>query len=99
MIGIFGQDFEWMQVDISIRTIARAEPTADAPIFDDDFQRIAPANRADRAADHAEGIAALAAACGDEKMIEAETIANETRHAVVRVGASVHAGIAPRAVF
>jgi len=46
MIGIFGQNFERVQIDVSVRAIARAEPAADAPILDDDFERIAAANRA-----------------------------------------------------
>ena len=99
MLGIFGQDLEGMKIDVAVRTVARAKAAADAPIFDDDFQRIAAANGADGAANHAEWVAALAAACGDEKMIEAETIADQASHAIVCVGAGVHAGIATRAIF
>ena len=99
MLGIFGQDLEGMKIDVAVRTVARAKATADAPIFDDDFQRIAAANGADGAANHAKWVAALAAACGDEKMIEAEAIADKARDAVVSIGASVHASVATRAVF
>ena len=45
--GIFGvvcENFKRMQIDISVGTIASAEAAADAPIFDDDFQRITAAN-------------------------------------------------------
>jgi len=45
--------FKWMQVDIAVGTIARAEAAADAPILDDHFERIAAANRTDRASNHA----------------------------------------------
>src|SRR5260370_36210862 len=47
---------ERMHVDIAIRTILGALATADAPVLDDDLPRVAPANRADGAADHAVGI-------------------------------------------
>src|SRR5215472_18210836 len=50
--GIFQvvrQHFEGMQIDIAVRTIARAKPAADAPILDDNLEGIAAANRADRA--------------------------------------------------
>ena len=65
VIGIVGHDFEWMKVDVAVRAIARAETAANAPIFDDDFERVASANGADGTTDHAERIAALAAAGGD----------------------------------
>ena len=65
MFGIVSHDFERMKVDVAVGAIARAEAATDAPIFNDNFERITAANGADRAADHAEGIAALAATRGD----------------------------------
>src|ERR1700719_3959950 len=38
MIGIFIHHLKWMQINIAVRTIARAQTTTDAPIFDDDFE-------------------------------------------------------------
>src|SRR5712664_1390772 len=87
-----------MPIDVAVGTILGAEAAADAPIFDDDFERISPSNRTDRAADHAERVAALAATRGDEILIEAQAIADETRDAVVCVSASVDAGVAARAI-
>src|SRR5260370_5740330 len=98
-LRIVNHHFEWMQIDVAVGAILRAEAAADAPILDDDFERISPSNRADRAADHAERVAALTATRGDEILIEAQTIADETRDAVVSVGASVDACIAARAVL
>ena len=46
-------DAELVQVDVAVRTIVGAESAADAPIFDDDFERILAANGAHRTADHA----------------------------------------------
>src|SRR5215813_11545723 len=66
IFGIVGHNPEEMKIDITVQTIANAEPAADAPILDDDFEQIAAANRADQAADHAKRIAALATTCDDE---------------------------------
>jgi len=65
-----------MQIDISIRTIARAQSAPDAPIFDNHFQRIAPPNRAYRASHHAQRIAALPATRRYQIMIKPQTIAD-----------------------
>ena len=98
-LRIVNHHFERMQIYIAVGTILRTQAAADAPIFDNDFQRIAPANRTDGAADHAEWVAALAATRGHEILVEAQAIANETRDAIVRIGACVHASVATRAVL
>src|ERR1700694_1116597 len=69
-LRIIHHHFEWMQIDVDVGAILRAEAAADAPILDDNFERISPSNRADRAADHAERVAALAAARGDKVLVE-----------------------------
>ena len=97
MIGIFVHHLERMQIDIAVRTVACAQAAADAPILDDDFERIAAANGADRAAHHAERIAALPATGGNQILLEAQAIANQTGNAIVSVRAGVNAGIAARA--
>ena len=97
MIGIFIHHLKWMQINIAVRTIPRAQATTDAPILDDDFERIAAANGADRAAHHAQGIAALAATGGDQILLEAQTIAYQSGDTIVCVRASVNAGVAARA--
>src|SRR6202162_3363523 len=96
-IGIFIQYLERMQIDIAVRAVARAQAAADAPILDDDFERIAAANGADRAAHPAEGVAALPTTGGNQILLEAQAIANETGNAIVSVRAGVNAGIAARA--
>ena len=75
MFEIFGHHFERMKIDVAVRTISHAESAADAPVFNNDFQRIAPANRPDGAADHTKRIAALAAARRNEVMIESQSVA------------------------
>ena len=75
---------ERMHVDVSVGAIVGAQAASDAPVLNDDFQRIAPANRADRAADHAQRVAALAAGSRHEIFVEAQALANQTasrRHA------------------
>jgi len=59
-----------MQIDVAVGTILRAQAAADAPIFDDDFERIAAPNRADRAARPCKWVAALPAARRDKILIE-----------------------------
>ena len=70
-LRIVDHHFERVQIDIAVGAILRAKAAADAPILDDDFERIAPSNRADGTADHAKWIAALAAAGGDKILVEA----------------------------
>src|SRR5260370_39932305 len=53
-LRIVNHHFERMQIYIAVGTILRTQAAADAPIFNNDFQRIAPSNRTDGAADHAE---------------------------------------------
>ena len=97
MIGIFIHHLERMQIDIAVRTIARAQAATDAPILDDDFERIAAANGADRAAHHAQGIAALPATGGNQILLEAQAIADETGNTIVSVRAGIDAGVAASA--
>src|SRR5271166_4752679 len=87
VFGIVGHHFKRMQVDVAVGAVARAEAAPDAPVFDDHFQGMAAANRADRATDHAEGIAALAAGSGDQVIFEAQAVAHQAGDSVVRVGA------------
>src|SRR5712664_2749012 len=98
-LRIVDHHFERMQVDVAVGTILRAEAAADAPILDDDLERIAPSNRADGAADHAERIAALPATGGDKILVEAQAIADEASDSVVRISASIHTGVAARAIL
>ena len=57
--GIIGFDGKRVQINVAVRAVFRAQAAADAPVFNDDFQRIAPADGADRTADHAKRVAAL----------------------------------------
>ena len=38
--GIVEFDWEWMQIYVAVRAVVGAETASDAPIFDDDFERI-----------------------------------------------------------
>src|SRR5882762_10336864 len=88
-----------MHIDVAVRTKLRAFAAADAPILDDDLEVFLTANGADRALRHAERIAAGAAGRRDQKMVVAQAIAQQTRDAVVRLCASLDAGIATRAII
>ena len=99
MRGIVEFHRERMQVDVAVGAVVRAQAAADAPVFDDDLERVAAADRADRAADHAQRIAALAAGSGDQVFVEAQTFADQAGDAVVGIGASAYALIAARAAL
>src|SRR5207237_531369 len=49
ILRIVRKNFEGMQIDIAVGAIPRAEPAADAPILDDDFERIAATDGANGA--------------------------------------------------
>src|SRR5258708_10157874 len=97
--GIIPHHFERVQINIAVRTILRAEAATDAPILDDDFERISPSNRTDGAADHAKRVAALAATRGDEILVESQAIADEAGGALLRVGGRHGAKRPARASF
>src|SRR5215472_13389650 len=82
-LWIVHHHFERMKIDVSIRAILRAQPATDAPILDDDFQRISPADGTYRASHHTQRIAALPATRGYQILIEAQSVAYQPRHAVV----------------
>src|SRR5260370_7624647 len=90
-LRIVNHHFEWMQIDVAVGTILRAQAAADAPIFDDDFERIAPANRTDRAADHTKRVAALAATRGNEILVEPQPIPHDPRAPVLTIGPPIDA--------
>jgi len=98
--GIFevvNADIERMEIDVAVGAVARAKAAADAPVFDDDFKRIAAADGADGTTDHAERVATLAARSGDQEIFEAQAVADQAGDAFVGIGAGVYAGIAARA--
>ena len=99
MRGIVEFDRERVQVDISVGTVVGAEAAANTPILDDDFERVATADGANGASDHAKRIAALATGSGDEVLIEAQAFANEASDAIMRVGAGAHALITASTAF
>src|ERR1700730_609584 len=88
-----------MHVDVAVRAELGAFPATDAPILDDDFEVFLAPNGADRALRHAKWIARRSASRRDQKMIVAQAIAQQTGDAVVRLRASLHTGIAARAVI
>src|SRR2546429_7239066 len=79
ILRIVRKNFEGMQIDIAVGAIPRAEPAADAPILDDDFERIAATDGANGAPDHAKRVAALAATRGHEIALKAQPVAHQTR--------------------
>src|SRR5207237_9541600 len=85
--------------DVAIRTALSAGAAANAPVFNNDLQRISAADRSYRAADHTERIATLPARGGNKKIIEAKTVADKAGYAIVRVGAGLYAEIAARAAI
>ena len=91
--------------DIAVRTVRRAEATADAVVFDHDldragmiFPRLAM-DRIDGTAHETVGIEARAAGTGDEEVLEPEPFADQPRDTLVRVGTGPRALVAPRAAL
>jgi hypothetical protein len=95
---IVGLSVERMHIDIPVRTISRAQTTADAPVFNDHLERVAPADRSDGAAHHAERVAALPAGRCHKEILKPEALAHQARNAIVRIGACGHARIASSAL-
>src|SRR5262245_57249647 len=44
---------EWMHVDVAVWAVLRAQPAPDAPVLDDDLERLLAADRSHGAPDHA----------------------------------------------
>src|SRR5258708_16510668 len=65
-LRIVDQNFKWVQIDIAVGPILRAEAAADTPILDDDLKRIPPSIRADRTANHTHRIPPLAPPARDK---------------------------------
>src|ERR1700748_996019 len=84
-VGHLRRYVERMHVDIPVRAIFSAEAAADAPIFDNHFQRIPAADRSHRATDHAERVEALPAGSCHKVMVETKSFAHEPRHSVMRI--------------
>ena len=97
--GVVDLHRERMHINVAVWTIAGALAAADAPILDNDLHRVAAANGADRTTDHAQRIAATAAGGRDQELVEAQSVADQAAHAVVRIGAGAHALIASRAAI
>src|SRR3954471_16034005 len=68
---------ERVQVEVSVRAVAGAQAAPDAPVLDDDLHRVAAADRADRAPDHAQRIAAGPAGGRHQVLVEAQPFADE----------------------
>src|SRR5580704_17187990 len=96
-VGQIRRYVERVHVDIAVRAIFSAETAADAPIFDNYFQRIPAANRSHRATDHAERVEALPAGSCHKVMVETKSFAHEPRHSVMSVGAGDYTGVASSA--
>ena len=96
---IFGGHRERMHADIPVRAILRAQPAADAPVFDDDLERLAATDRSHRTAHHAQRVAALTAGSRHQEVFEAQSFTNQPRDTVVRVGAGTNARVAASALF
>jgi hypothetical protein len=99
MRGIVEFDWKGVQIYVAVRAVVGAETASDAPIFDDDFERVSTADGAHGAPDHAQRITALAAGSCHEIFVEAQALAHKAADSIVRVGASVHALIAAGAAL
>jgi hypothetical protein len=88
-----------MHADAAIGAVLGTQAAADTPVFYHYFEGSSPPDSADRATDHAQGIAALAARRGNEVLVESQALPNEPGDAVMRVRTGPHAGVAPSALL
>ena len=94
----FFQNFNRMHVDVSIGAKLGAFPTADTPVFDEDFKILFAPNGTDGALGHAKRIATGATGSSNQIMIVAQPVPHETGDAVMSIRASAHTSIAASAV-
>src|SRR2546428_383895 len=92
-------DEERVHVDVAVGALLRAVATTDAPVLDDDLQRLATPDGADRTAHHAERVPARAARRRHQVFVVAQAVPYQAGHAVVRVGARLHAEVTARAAL
>ena len=97
MRGVVEFGWEGMQIDIPVGTVGGAKAAADAPVFDDYLERVAPPDGADRASDHAERIATLTAGSGHQVLVEAQTFADQAADSLMGIGTGANALVAARA--
>src|SRR3954453_10071665 len=97
--GSYGLHHKVLKVDVAVGTIVGAHAAADAPVFDDDFQRALAPDGAHRTADHAKRVAALPAGSGDEVFIELQAVTDEPGDAGVGIGTGAYTLVAARAAF
>ena len=89
-----------MHVDVTIRTVLRAQTATDAVVFNFNLQRFAIAmNCIDGASDHAIGIHARPATTGDQIAIKSHAFSNQTRDPLVCIGAGLGALVTARTAF
>ena len=94
----FPNDFERMHVDVPVRAKLGALAATDAPIFNNDLEIFLASDRTNRALRHAERVPTRSTSGGNEEMIVAQTIPEQARHAIVRLGTGADAGIAARTI-
>src|SRR4051812_32907989 len=94
-----GHHRKFLQIDVAVRAAFDTRSAANAPIFNDDFQRSFAADGADGTAHHAQRIAAVPAGGCDQEAVEAQAVADQAGHSIVSVGTSLHALITTRAAI
>src|SRR5512138_570982 len=57
--GVLGGDIERLHVDVAVGAVVGAQAAADAPVFDDDLQAVAPPDGPNGTAHHAERVFAV----------------------------------------
>src|SRR5437016_10048385 len=77
MRGVIAEFLERVHVDVAVRTIVCTLAATDTPIFDDDFPRVAAANGANRAADHAIRIQTRTTGARHQVLVETESLADQ----------------------
>src|SRR5579862_4043759 len=91
---IIDGNFKGMHIDVAVWAIIRTQATSNAPVLDYDLQAIATTDGANRTADHAKRVLAVAAGGRNQVFVPSQAIADQPADAIVGLRAGAHALIA-----
>ena len=86
-------------VDISVGAVLGAQATANAVVFDLDFEGTFSMDGVDGTANHAIGVSARSASAGDQVFVKPQSFTDQAGDASMRVGTSSHTFIATSAAI
>src|SRR5215471_10819649 len=98
LVRVVLHHLEAVHVDVTIRAVIGAVAAADAPGLDDHLARFLAMDGIDRTARHAVRVQTRTTGRGHQPVLEAQAVADQPRHAEVRVGTRLGALVAAGAL-